>query len=140
MLVNYYFFLVLEVAIGEYGPVVDLLKLESSDPTEGKKPGNGFYFPNFSLEELKEGIKRRRRFKSGKSASEASYENSFFFEFYYLYMRNLILLQRSYVSITSKNQNCGFFQSRVFKPSHCTVTSNNDTQFFVVVISLKCDA
>lgn len=93
----------MEVAIGEYGPVLDSLIIPSICPKEEKEKEEhgGFSLTNFTLEEIKEGIKRRKIFKVEKhSTYYLPQPNTFFMEFYYLYMRNLIILQRNYVRLS----------------------------------------
>lgn len=91
----------IEVAIGEYGPVLDNLIIHTDTPVEEEKEKEEhgrLSLPNFTIQELKEGLIKRKIFKTEKHVVPPP-RNGFASDFYHLYMRNLITLQRNMVGI-----------------------------------------
>lgn len=115
-------FSVLEVAIGEYGPIVNKLIFKPSEEMsefqiEDKDMKNSkFQIKNLKISDIKNCIKNQS-FKDDslamnthakgkgerlKSQISQMWPTNFIFQFYCLYSTNIILFQKAYVSVKTK--------------------------------------
>ncbi|KAK6641864.1 hypothetical protein RUM44_013582 [Polyplax serrata] len=100
----------LEVAVGEYGPVVEDLIIKSDDteelPTDNRAvTSSKFHIKNFNVSDIKHCIKLQtkeenqcgqNKKKGFKSQISKIWPANFIYQFYCLYSTNIILFQKAY--------------------------------------------
>lgn len=107
----------LEVAIGEYGPVIDKLAAKSKNldqyvykESSSKKSGSSFQLKDISIKQIKQNIKKHTskdsnsniKVKKDDGADSLTYRlsqlwpSNFISEFYHLYSRNIMIFQKAY--------------------------------------------